>query len=120
MNTSQPQSTSPYPDNRDNDQVWVGGIFYVNPNDPRLLVEKRSGLGWTFNFAYPIGWWLTGGLFAFLALIQLIFFVIFYNPINLVLLCLFLVLGLPLSVVGFLRFRATRRSKESSMPSPSR
>jgi uncharacterized membrane protein len=28
----------------------------VNPADPRLLVPKRSGLGWTFNFAKPIAW----------------------------------------------------------------
>ncbi len=33
------------PGNRDNDQWWVAGVFYVNRNDPRLLVEKRSGLG---------------------------------------------------------------------------
>ena len=32
------------------------GLLYVNPGDPRLLVPKRSGLGWTFNFAKPIAW----------------------------------------------------------------
>jgi uncharacterized membrane protein len=32
------------------------GLFYVNPSDPRLVVPKRSGLGWTFNFARPIAW----------------------------------------------------------------
>ena len=32
------------------------GIFYVNPADPRLLVPKRFGIGWTFNFARPISW----------------------------------------------------------------
>jgi len=32
------------------------GIFYVNPADPRLLVPKRFGIGWTFNFARPIAW----------------------------------------------------------------
>jgi len=35
---------------------WRGGLFYVNSADPRLLVPKRSGLGWTFNFARPIAW----------------------------------------------------------------
>jgi hypothetical protein len=29
------------------------GVLYVNPADPRLVVPKRSGLGWTFNFARP-------------------------------------------------------------------
>jgi uncharacterized membrane protein len=32
------------------------GLLYVNPADPRLVVPKRLGLGWTFNFAKPIAW----------------------------------------------------------------
>lgn len=35
---------------------WRGGLLYVNAADPRLLVPKRSGLGWTFNFARPLAW----------------------------------------------------------------
>jgi uncharacterized membrane protein len=31
-------------------------LYYANPADPRLVVPKRSGLGWTFNFARPIAW----------------------------------------------------------------
>ena len=34
------------------------GLFYVNPADPRLVVPKRSGLGWTFNFARPAAWFV--------------------------------------------------------------
>ncbi len=37
---------------------WRGGLFYVNAADPRLLVPKRSGMGWTFNFARPVAWLL--------------------------------------------------------------
>ncbi len=33
-----------------------GGLFYVNPSDPRLVVPKRWGVGWTFNFARPAAW----------------------------------------------------------------
>ena len=102
----QPQPTPPGPGNHDNDQYWVAGGFYVNRNDPRLLVEKRSGLGWTFNFAHPISWWLTGGLFVVLGLVQLYFFILFHSFINLVLLCLFLALCL-LLFVGYLRVRAS-------------
>ena len=29
------------------------GMFYVNPEDPRLWVEKPVGYGWTLNFARP-------------------------------------------------------------------
>lgn len=32
------------------------GVLYLNAADPRLLVPKRSGLGWTFNFARPVAW----------------------------------------------------------------
>jgi uncharacterized membrane protein len=32
------------------------GLFYVNPSDPRVIVPKRWGIGWTFNFARPVAW----------------------------------------------------------------
>jgi uncharacterized membrane protein len=33
-------------------EKWTsGGLFYYNPNDPALIVEKRDGLGYTYNFA---------------------------------------------------------------------
>ncbi len=35
------------------------GLFYVNPEDPRLMVPKLLGAGWTFNYARPAAWWLT-------------------------------------------------------------
>ena len=38
------------------DQCWKAGIFYVNPDDESLFVPKRSGLGYTLNFARPWSW----------------------------------------------------------------
>lgn len=35
------------------DSAWIGGLFYYNPEDPALFVEKRYGLGWTVNFGHP-------------------------------------------------------------------
>lgn len=33
-------------------EKWTsGGLFYYNPDDPALIVEKRDGLGYTYNFA---------------------------------------------------------------------
>lgn len=32
------------------DRHWKLGVFHVNPEDPAVLVEKRSGVGYTLNF----------------------------------------------------------------------
>ena len=29
---------------------WIWGVFYVNKNDPSIIVEKRWGIGYTINF----------------------------------------------------------------------
>ena len=39
----------------DDDDQWVLGMFYYNPNDNRLNVEKRLGYGGTVNIAHPAG-----------------------------------------------------------------
>lgn len=33
----------------DNDDSWILGSIYNNPNDPSLFVQKRFGVGWTIN-----------------------------------------------------------------------
>jgi uncharacterized membrane protein len=50
------------------DRHWKGGLFYVNRDDPALLVEKRFGIGYTFNFGNPRSWL---GLIAVAVLIAL-------------------------------------------------
>jgi len=42
------------------DQCWKWGIFYYNPDDPALMVEKRFGIGWTLNFANRSAWIFIG------------------------------------------------------------
>ena len=38
---------------RKNPNNWKG-LFYFNPNDPRLIIRKiNPRMGWTFNFASP-------------------------------------------------------------------
>lgn len=44
------------------DSKWIGGIIYFNRDDPSLLVERRLGIGVTFNFAHPASWLLFGGI----------------------------------------------------------
>jgi Predicted membrane protein len=33
---------------------WWQLLIYYNPNDPRTIVPKRIGIGYTLNFARPI------------------------------------------------------------------
>jgi len=35
---------------------WRCGMFYVNRDDPALLVAERFGLGYTLNFGRPLSW----------------------------------------------------------------
>ncbi len=39
----------------DDDECWIAGMFYYNPKDKRMNVEKRAGVGTTVNFAHPGG-----------------------------------------------------------------
>lgn len=39
----------------DDDDNWIFGMFYYNPKDSRLNVEKRVGVGGTINMAHPVG-----------------------------------------------------------------
>jgi len=39
---------------------WRLVVFYFNKSDPRLLVPKRTGLGWTLNFAHRGSWMVLG------------------------------------------------------------
>lgn len=54
---------------RDDDSLWKLGMFYYNPEDPTLWVEKRFGVGWTINHGHPIGKVLTIGIIMMLAVL---------------------------------------------------
>lgn len=51
------------------DHCWTA-LGYYNPDDPALMVERREGLGWTFNFANAWSWLLLGGIPVTLALFR--------------------------------------------------
>lgn len=40
---------------RTDDRYWIGGIVYVNRDDPAVVVERRFGIGWTLNLGNPRG-----------------------------------------------------------------
>ena len=50
-----PTSAAPVGD-RTPDRFWKLGIFYFNPDDSAVLIEKRFGLGYSLNFARPTAW----------------------------------------------------------------
>lgn len=50
-----PNSDAPLGDRTD-DRHWSWGLIYFNRADPAFLVEKRFGVGYTFNFAHPFAW----------------------------------------------------------------
>ena len=39
----------------DEDEHWIGGIIYYNPDDSRTIVNNRIGINSTVNFATPLG-----------------------------------------------------------------
>lgn len=49
----------------DEDDAWLGGIFYCDPTDKRFLVSKRIGLGSTVN----LGTWAGKLYYAFVGLV---------------------------------------------------
>ena len=41
---------------------WRFVVFYVDKDDPRIWVPKRTKLGWTLNLAHNASWLILGGL----------------------------------------------------------
>jgi uncharacterized membrane protein len=44
------------------DRCWKAGVFYFNPDDPAIMVEKRFGIGYTLNFGQPLSWVIVAAL----------------------------------------------------------
>lgn len=49
---------------RDDDRFWKAGLFYVNRDDPALLVGARFGVGWALNYGNPAAWLVIAGFAA--------------------------------------------------------
>lgn len=44
------RADTPLTDGLADNRKWVLGMFYVDPEDPSILVERRFGIGYTINF----------------------------------------------------------------------
>ena len=50
----------------EDDDLWIFGLFYYNPKDRRININKRNGMGSTINLGHPVGKGLTALLAALL------------------------------------------------------
>lgn len=39
----------------DEDDLWIWGQFYYNPNSNRIMINERVGMGMSMNYAHPFG-----------------------------------------------------------------
>jgi uncharacterized membrane protein len=58
--------------NRDDDRFWKAGLFYFNPDDPSIMVEKRFGVGYTLNFGNRKAIWFSIAFFVLILLIPIV------------------------------------------------
>jgi uncharacterized membrane protein len=65
-------AAAPATGDRTPDGCWKWGLFYVNPDDPAVFVEKRFGIGYTVNLGNRWTWALLA-LLAIPAPIALVF-----------------------------------------------
>lgn len=52
---------------RDDDRFWKAGLFYVNRDDPAIVVGARFGVGWMLNFGNRVAWLVIAGWLAWWA-----------------------------------------------------
>ncbi len=61
----------------DDDELWRLGLFYVNREDPSVVVPRRFGIGWAMNWGNPKSWGLAAllvaAIAAFVVLVEVLF-----------------------------------------------
>lgn len=60
-----------YPPDDPRDKLKYG-LFYHNPDNPKLWVELESGMNFTLNFAHRAAWWIAGVFAAIIAVVILL------------------------------------------------
>lgn len=50
---------------RNNPYNYKWGIFYFNPKDPRCLIPRKNGTGWSLNFANLYSYLIIAGVIIF-------------------------------------------------------
>lgn len=60
----------------DEENYWKWGVWYYNPNDPSIFVEKRFGIGSTMNMARWQAWAFVVGILLFIVLMILLSYAI--------------------------------------------
>jgi uncharacterized membrane protein len=57
------------------DTRWRAGLFYVDRDDPSIMVEKRFGIGYTFNYGNPTAVLITSAVSVLLVTVGVIGFI---------------------------------------------
>ncbi len=57
------------------DTHWRGGLFYIDRDDPSIMVEKRFGIGYTFNYGNPTAVLITSAVSVLLVSVAVIGFI---------------------------------------------
>ena len=59
----------------DDDELWRLGLFYVNREDPSVVVPRRFGIGWAMNWGSPwdLAALLVAAIAAFVVLVEVLF-----------------------------------------------
>ncbi len=61
----------------DDDERWRLGLFYVNREDPSVVVPRRFGIGWAMNWGNPKSWGLVALFVAAIAVFAVLVEVLF-------------------------------------------
>ena len=61
----------------DDDERWHLGVFYVNREDPSVVVPRRFGVGWAMNWGNPKSWGLVALFVAAIAVFAVLVEVLF-------------------------------------------
>jgi uncharacterized membrane protein len=65
-------ASGPPAGDRTPDRCWKWGLFYFNPADPSIFVEKRFGIGYTLNFGNLRSWALTALLIGVFIVVRIL------------------------------------------------
>ncbi len=69
-----PPAGAPLTDGLADNRRWLLGVFFVDRDDPSIMIEERFGLGYTVNLGNPAAIAITAGFLATLGVLMALAF----------------------------------------------